>query len=118
LSPVMDRPMMGAHVGAAFMDGIAKADVSRRWDLSPFAFANGPRIAAAAGATATYPLEPILLPEQWTNARVTELTGHLDYRAPLMPDSQQTTMSLDVGVGYAVARDTTASSGGYARALG
>jgi len=108
---------MGVHAGAAYMDGIARADLSKRWDRSPFAFANGPGIDVSAGVTATLPTEALLLPEQWSDARVTELMGHAGYRAPLAPDGQTTVMSLDVGVGYAVAHDVTASSGGYARAL-
>ena len=118
LSPLMGRPLMGVRAGAAYMDGIARADLSKRWDLSPFAFANGPKIDASAGITTTFPTQALLLPEQWSNARVTEIMGHAGYRAPLTPDSQTTVMSLDVGVGYAVARDVTASSGGYARLLG
>jgi hypothetical protein len=118
LAPFMDRPLMGGRAGIAYLDGIARADLSKRWDLSPFAFANGPKIDASAGFTATYPVETLLVPEQWSNARVTEIMGHAGYRAPLAPDSQTTVMSLDIGVGYAVARDGTASSGGYGRVLG
>jgi hypothetical protein len=117
LSPFMGRPLMGVGGAAAYLDGIARADLSKRWDLSPFAFANGPKIDASAGITTTFPTEALLLPEQWSNARVTEVMGHAGYRAPVAPDSQMTVMSLDVGLGYAVARDLTASSGGYARAL-
>jgi hypothetical protein len=117
LSPFMSRPLMGVRGGIAYMDGIGRADLSRRWDVSPFAFANGPKIAVSAGFTVTLPTESPLLPEQWSNARVSEAMGHVTYRAPQAADSQTTVMSLDVGVGYAVARDATASSGGYARAL-
>lgn len=113
----MARPLMGVHAGVAYLDGIGRADLSKRWDLSPFVFANGPKIGASAGVTVTLPTTSALLPEQWSNARVTEFTGHVDYRAPLQADSQTTVLVIDAGVGSAVARNATASSGGYGRAL-
>ena len=117
LSPLMTRPLMGVHVGAAFLDGIARADLARNWDLSPFILANGPNIGATVGVTATYPLDGALLPEQWNNSNVIEAMGSVRYSAPSEPDGQTTTASVEGGVGYSAARDLSTTSRPYARVL-
>ena len=118
LSSFMARPLMGVRGGGGFMDGIVMVNGSKRWDLSPFAIANGPTIGASVGLMATYPTESLLLPEQWSNAHVTEIQGSARYRAPVGADSQTTTMTIDGGVGYAAARDVTVKSRSYARVVG
>ena len=117
LAPFMVQPLMGVRGGVAYLDGIARADFAKRWDLSPFAFAKGPKVDASVGMSAAFPLEPLLLPEQWSNVQVTELIAAAHYRAPAAADSQTTVASLDGGIGYAGARDATARSGAYGRVL-
>lgn len=117
LAPFMRRPLM--HVGgmAAYLDGIARGALTRRWDLSPFIYANGPKIHASATISGTYPTESLLLPEQWSDAHVTELSGRARITSPLRADSSTLELTLDAGVGYAAGRNSLARSGGYGRAL-
>lgn len=117
LAPFMTRPLMGVGASIAFLDGIARGTVSRRWNLSPFVYANGPKIGATATISGTYPGESILLPEQWDNAHVTELSGLVHVIAPSLGDSSLNTVTIDAGVGYAAARDPSARSRGYGRIL-
>lgn len=117
LAPFMSRPLMNVGGMVAYLDGIARGSLTRRWDMSPFVYANGPRIHLTAGVSGTYPVESLLLPEQWSNAHVTELSGNARFAAPQRADSSTFTASLDVRGGYASARDATASSRAYGRAL-
>src|SRR5919199_2277493 len=55
--PFFTRPLVGQRGGVAFLDGIAKLDWTRTWDLSPFFFARGPRIAASASITGAIPTD-------------------------------------------------------------
>jgi hypothetical protein len=99
LSPFMTRPLMGMHVGAAFMDGIMKADLSRRWDLSRFAFANTPKLYVGAGVTMALPLESALLPEQWDDQGVLELQASARLIGPQLADSQSNLAWASGGIG-------------------
>ena len=118
LAPFMKRPLMGVEGMVAFLDGIARGTLTKRWDLSPFVFANGPKIHASATISGTYPAESMLLPEQWSDAHVTEVSGRLRFGAPLMADSSSMVLTLDAGAGYASARNASARSAGYGRAIG
>jgi len=85
--PFFDRPLMGQKFGAAFLDGILKLDWSKTWDLSPFLIARGPKIAASIGLSGAYPTDHFAIPvEQWTDERVTEVQGTVDYRLPTESD--------------------------------
>jgi hypothetical protein len=117
LAPFMRRPLMHVEAVGAYLDGIARGTLTRRWDLSPFFFANGPKIHAAATISGTYPTESLLLPEQWSDAHVTELSGRARIAAPLRADSSTLEFNLAAGVGYASGRNSLARSGGYGRAL-
>ena len=81
--PFVPRPLVGYRAGAAFLDGIAKLDLSRDWDLSPFFFARGPRIAANATFTAAYPTDRNFLPELWTDEGITDVGASATLRWPL-----------------------------------
>jgi hypothetical protein len=124
LAPFMTRPLMGVGASAMFLDGIARGTLNKRWDLSPFVLANGPRIHLAAEVSGTYPVVPEL-PEQWENAHLTEVSGRLRWEAPRNADSSRFVVAVDAGVGYASGRGdllgpaTTpkARSGGYGRVL-
>jgi hypothetical protein len=115
LAPFMKRPLMGAGFDAMFVDGIARGELFRRWDLSPFVYANGPVIHLEAKASGTYPTERVLLPEQWDNAHVTELSADLKLAEPALVNGSTVSLALQVAGGYAAARDASARSGGYGR---
>jgi hypothetical protein len=115
LAPFMKRPLMGVGGMIAFLDGIVRGTATKRWDLSPFVYANGPRISVAAEVSGTYPVEALLLPEQWSNAHVTEVTGRGRYEAPARADSGTFTVTVEAAGGYASARDLTTTSTAYGR---
>jgi hypothetical protein len=117
LSPFMKRPAMGVHAGFAFLDGIARGELEKHWDLSPFISANGPQIHASAGVNGTYPVESLLLPEQWSNAHVTELSGTGSYESPLAIGGPTNVVRVEAGFGYAAARDASVPSRAYGRLL-
>lgn len=117
LAPFMSRPLMNVGASAMYLDGIARGTLSRRWDLSPFVYANGPRIALSAELSGTYPSQSLLLPEQWSNAHVTELAARASVRSPSYSDSSALTFTIDAAAGYAAARDASARSRGYGRAV-
>jgi hypothetical protein len=117
LAPFMARPLMGVEASAAYLDGIARGALTKRWDASPFVFANGPKIHLAATVSGTYPAESLLLPEQWSDAHVTELAGRARVAAPANPDSSTLVLTLDAGLGFAAARSAAANTRGYGRAL-
>ena len=118
LAPFMTRPLMGVDGSLAYLDGIARGTLTRRWDLSPFFYANGPKIHFATTISGTYPVESQLLPEQWSDAHVTEISGKGRITSPLSADSSKILFTLDAGVGYSSARNTLAKSGGYGRVIG
>ena len=125
LAPFMQRPLMGVAASAMLLDGIVRGTVTKRWDLSPFVYANGPRVHLSAEVSGTYPIEMTDLPEQWENAHVTEVSGRARWESPLRGDSSRFIASLDGGMGYASGRrsltaplEPTARTGGYGRLLG
>ena len=79
--PGLERPLMGYSGAAALLDGILKLDVEKHWDLRPFILARGPAIEASVYATTAYASEPLLTPEQWSAAHVTELGGSASYES-------------------------------------
>ncbi|MBA3891003.1 MAG: hypothetical protein H0X64_10775, partial [Gemmatimonadaceae bacterium] len=87
--PVLSRPLMGHAAGVAVLDGITMLDYRRTWDLSPFTFARGPRIAATAGVLAAVPFDRNFLPDNWKEVEMTELNATASARIPLgrMPAS-------------------------------
>jgi hypothetical protein len=117
LAPFMRRPLMGVAASANYVDGIARGTLTRRWDLSPFVYANGPAIHAAASVSGTYPVESLLLPEQWDDAHVTEISGRAEFVTPRRADSASLRFTLDAAGGYEAARAAGVRSGGYGRAL-
>jgi hypothetical protein len=117
LAPLMIRPAMRVSAGVAFLDGIIRGTLSRRWDLSPFFFANGPRLDATATISGTYPGESLLLPEQWDDAHVTEISGSAIYRPPRLGDGSTNAITVDAGIGYAAGRTGSTRSGLYGRVI-
>jgi hypothetical protein len=114
--PFFTRPLVGYRGGAAFLDGIAKVDVSRTWDLSPFFFARGPRIAAAAAITGAYPSDRNFLPELWTDEGITDLTATATLRVPLTGRGVDSIYARIGGIGgYADGSGTGLVSRGYGR---
>ena len=113
--PGASRPWMGAGADAAFMDGIARVDLRRRWNLSPFTLVPGPQIALTARLTGTYPTDRFVLPEQWDDQQVTELGGDLTVRLPAASDGSYQAFAASVGTGLARPRTGGTMAKGYVR---
>jgi hypothetical protein len=99
-----------------YLDGILKLDAAKTWDLSPFAYADGPTINARLYATSAITTSTLLLPEQWSNANVVEIGGSGEYRMPVDVDSAYAFARGAVGAGLASRSSTpdTAVRRGYA----
>ena len=106
---------MGAGLDAGFLDGIARIDLRRRWDLSPYPLAIGPRIGLTARLTGAYPTDRFALPEQWADEQVTELGGGLTVRMPTQDDGSYQTFDASIGAGLARPRVSGEMVQGYVR---
>jgi hypothetical protein len=114
--PLFTRPLVGYRGGIAFLDGIAKLDASRSWDLSPFFFARGPRIAATAAITSAQPSDRNFLPELWTDEGTTDLSATAVLRLPLTGRVVDSIYARVGGVGgYADGSGTGVVARGYGR---
>ena len=109
--PGASRPWMGAGLDAGFLDGIARIDLRRQWDLSPVALVAGPRIALTARLTGAYPTDLFVLPEQWADEQVTELGGALSVRMPTEDDGSYQSFNATIGTGLARARGGSMAKG-------
>jgi hypothetical protein len=115
--PGATGPLMGIGGGANYLDGLAKLDLYQQWDLSPFVFAPGPSIQAKAYLTMAVPTSPLLLPEQWDKANVTELGGSGMYKTFVDADSDYAFAKAQFGAGFASSTGPSAGkSRGYLRA--
>src|SRR5205085_5698110 len=113
--PGASRPWRGAGLDAAFLDGIARIDLRRRWDLSPFTLVSGPRIAVSARLTGAYPTDRFILPEQWDDDQVTELGATATVRLPPEDDGSYQTFGALIGTGLARPRNGGEMAKGYVR---
>jgi hypothetical protein len=113
--PGASRPWMGAGLDAAFLDGVARVDLRRTWDLSPFTLVPGPQISLTARLTGAYPTDQYVLPEQWENSQVTELGGALNVRLPATDDGSYQAFGASVGAGLARPRAGNSMAKGYVR---
>ncbi|HVZ78276.1 MAG TPA: hypothetical protein VG818_09880, partial [Gemmatimonadaceae bacterium] len=102
-------PLIGLSGGAALLDGIARVDLSQRWDLSPLWTARGPQVSASLGATGAYPYDRAMLPEGWDDRALTELHGTFGIRVPraLLADSGYSSVDAGAGVGVAAHAPST-----------
>jgi hypothetical protein len=117
--PFVSRPLVGQRGGVAFLDGIAKADWTRTWDLSPFLFARGPRIAASASVAGALPTDESFLPELWTKEGTVDLSGLASLRVPLAGRVLDSVYARVGGLaGYASGAGLTFPSRGYGRLEG
>jgi len=114
--PGASRPWMGAGVDGAFLDGIARVDLRRRWNLSPFTLVPGPQIALTARLTGTYPTDRYVLPEQWADEQVTELGGDITVRLPEESDGSYQSFGASLASGLARPRTGGRMAKGYVRA--
>jgi hypothetical protein len=80
----MTRPLYGFAGGAAYLDGILKLDASYRQTVHASGYAPGARTELVTAITTALPFDAPFLPEQWSDARLldisTELLGR--YRLP------------------------------------
>jgi hypothetical protein len=113
--PGASRPWMGAGLDAAFLDGIARLDLRRRWNLSPFTLIPGPQIALTARLTGAYPTDRFVLPEQWEDGQVTELGGDLAVRLTPQDDGSYQAFGASINAGLARPRGGDAMAKGYVR---
>ncbi|HEY5219756.1 MAG TPA: M1 family aminopeptidase [Gemmatimonadaceae bacterium] len=111
--PGEPAPTMGLSGGAAMLDGVAKVDLSRSWDLSRLWTATGPRIEARLGAVGAYPYDRGMLPAGWENRGLTEGNGSLSMRMPggLLSDSGSFSVRGSAAVGLSRAPDEPALYG-------
>ena len=118
--PGMTRPAMGYGGDVNYVDGLFKADVYKKWDLSPFIFTPGPKISANAYVTFAVPSDTMLLPEQWVESSVSELGGSASYRTPIDADGEYSIAKLSLATGLAASAlaSRTEHTRGYLRAEG
>ena len=109
------RPAMGFGLDGAFMDGIARFDLRRQWDLSPFTYAPGPRINVSARITGAYVTDRTVLPEQWDDNQVTEIGGAASIQLPTEPDSSYTNFNGSVASGLTRPRAGSETARGFVR---
>jgi hypothetical protein len=113
--PFATRPLVGYRAGAAFLDGIAKLDLSREWDISPFFFARGPRLAATAAFTAAYPTDRNFLPELWTDEGIADVTASATLRLPLVGRVVDSVYARLGAIGGLAGGDAASAARGYGR---
>jgi hypothetical protein len=107
------HPLIGVAGGAALLDGVAKLDLAKTWDLSPFYQARALQVAATVGVTGAYVYDKAMLPEGWDDRSLTQAWGDVVARVPTSPfaDSGSTTYRVSAAAG-GLARQ---GSGGYSR---
>jgi hypothetical protein len=91
---------MGVGGDFNYLDGLLKADLYQKWNLSPFELTPGPAITAKAYATIAVPTSTLLLPEQWDKTNVMEIGGSGTYKTIVDADSAYTFASASGGVGF------------------
>ncbi len=94
-------PLTGLSGGVAMLDGVAKADLDRCWDLSALWTAPGPRMSASVGATGAYVYDRGMLPAGWAPRALTEAHGAFRARMPaaLVGDSGTVSVDADAAAG-------------------
>ena len=75
-------PLMGLSGGAALLDGVAKADLDKTWDVSPFWTARGPSLSVTVGATGAFVYDEAMLPGGWERRSLVEMHGGFGARVP------------------------------------
>ena len=113
--PGRSRPFMGAGLDAGFLDGIARFELRRSFDVSPFTYVSGPRISLTARVSGAYPTDRTVLPEQWADNLVTEVGGDVSVRLPTESDSSYSTLTGTVGAGLSRPRGGSETAKGYVR---
>ncbi len=79
--PWSASPVWGLGYGLAALDGIAKADVHRAWNDSPYPLAGGPRITHSLALTASFPYESKWLDfRRFTDVTTIDASGELTWR--------------------------------------
>jgi hypothetical protein len=118
--PGMDRPLMGVGGGINYLDGIAKVDLFKKWDLSPFILTPSPTINVKAYATIALPGDSLLLPEQWSNRNVGEVGGSGLYKTIPTGGGEYEIVRASAALGLASSGgpDSDERAGGYLRAEG
>lgn len=111
--PFADRPLLGVRAGAWLLDGIAKLDLRKTWDTSPFHYANGPRRSWTLALTATLPYDRAWVdPLRWDDARVVDASVEYRWRSRA---STGLAARLYVSGGVASARGSGGDSRTYDR---
>ena len=109
--PFAARPSVGLSAGAWFLDGLAKLDLRKQWDLSPFYYANGPHRTLTLALTSTLPYDRAWIDgARWENARVTDVSAAYDWRGP-SPSGLSARGYVDGGI----ADESGPGSRGFAR---
>jgi len=80
--PFSERPLVSVTAGVWLIDGIAKAEIAKAWNLSPFLFSNGPQVHLRLGVDATGPYDSRWLDlARWQRARVYDANLQLAWSA-------------------------------------
>lgn len=112
--PFRAQPAIGLRLGIWALDGVAAVDVSRRWDLSPFIYANGPRSGLTLDVRGTMPYDTSWMdPRRWDDARVADARLAYDWRSR---EPSGYAVRAAVAGGLVAPRDGTGSNHGYSRA--
>ncbi|MEP7065631.1 MAG: M1 family metallopeptidase [Gemmatimonadota bacterium] len=105
--PFMGRPLVGVSAGVWLLDGITKIEFAKRWNLSPFLFANGPQSALRVAFDATHPYDTRWLDfARWQPANVFDASAEYSWRAP-RPGTLRMRARGFAGLRRAVGRGTT-----------
>jgi hypothetical protein len=107
------RPLMGWSAGGWMLDGVAKVQVRRQWDLSPFVIARDARLDASLAVTGTTPYSL-----EWVDGRRWQDVGLLDATGAVAWENRSRTLgaSASASGGYAHARASGLPDGFFGRA--
>jgi hypothetical protein len=94
------RPLVGLRLGAAALDGHAKADVRMRWDASPLRVARGPRRAHALALTVSGADRAWLDPLRWGPWRSAVDAGYEATISHTDPDRPRARLALLGGYAF------------------
>ncbi len=107
------RPLMGWSAGGWMLDGVAKLELRKQWDLRPFVIARGARRDASITLTGTTPYSG-----EWVDGRRWQDVSVLDATGALSWENRSRSLGAWISAmgGYAHARAPGISDGVFARA--
>ena len=114
--PWSDRPVIGLHTGVWMEDGTFKFTLQRKWDESPFAFANGEHDTLTIGMHITSPYDRAWQDTlRWSDATVADVFARWSWRSR-RPQHWFAAGTLDGGLEWP--RGLAPGTGGFGSAQG